>query len=456
MQVDRQTLADLEIVMPEWRGRDLFAFLDHTQSAGGRARLRSLLVAPLAEAAQILERQNVLRELSSRLPQFELRDLGQLVEWVERYLTSTYIELPRSGVASIYVGFRYPEMVTRLIEGLEATAQLLFLSQQIVASLETLPSKRPELLSISRRLRGCFEKPAFATLMRVRKNRMRRFNLARLDELIRRNNRDALIDLVDALHQLDALQSLARVSSLNGFVYPSIVDDREPFLSVEGAFHPLLANPIRTDVRLARDVRLIFLTGPNMAGKTTYLKTCGVIALLAHIGMAVPARSARLSTFDILFSVMTTHDSVARGESFFLAEVRRVGELAQHLAAGRRVLGLADEMFKGTNVMDALDATSLVVMSIARCHQGVFIVSSHLIELAERLRANSSIALMQFDVDMMDGTPSFTYELKPGVSDKRLGMFLLRREGVAQTLAAISDGRAASRSDTDSARSPLS
>ena len=439
LHVDRQTLSDLDIATLEWRGRDLLTFLDRTRSIGGRARLRSLLCNPLETAEEIEERQKVLREISARIEHFDSRDLGHLLDGVQRYLASSYMELPRSRARCLYVAWRQPEMMERLLQGLEATARLLIIGQQMATILEPISAERTELDTIRRALRGCLEKNAFGMLMRVRTNRRRRLNLARLDHAIRRDGREALTGLVNAIHEIDALQSLACAAALDGFAYPTVVDSPEPFLVAEAAFHPLVASPCPADIDIGLAPRLIFLTGPNMAGKTTYLKTCGVIAVLAHVGMAVPARSATLSTFEILFSILTTQDSVSRGESYFLAEVRRVGALAEHLVAGKRVLALADEMFKGTNVLDAHDATELVVTSIARYGQGAFIVSSHLTELAERFAHSSFVALMQFDVTMNDGAPSFTFQLTPGVSAKRLGMFLLQREGVAQSLASIAN-----------------
>jgi DNA mismatch repair ATPase MutS len=98
------------------------------------------------------------------------------------------------------------------------------------------------------------------------------------------------------------------------------------------------------------------------------------------------------------------------------------------------VLGLVDEMFKGTNVMDAHDATELVVSRLARCAKSVFMVSSHLVELADRLAPIASVRFVHFDATIDDGRLLFSYELKPGVSRQRLGMVLLEREGVARSL----------------------
>jgi DNA mismatch repair ATPase MutS len=276
----------------------------------------------------------------------------------------------------------------------------------------------------------------------VRAGSFRQLSLGRLDITVRRGSADALRSLLDALYTLDALQSLARASTTPGFAYPEIVESRDPVFSVRRAFHPLVRAPQPCDVDLHAGARVVFLTGPNMAGKTTYLKTCGVIAVLAHLGMAVPAATSRLSVFDTLFAVLSVHDSLDRGESSFLAEVRRVGDLVGRLARGERVLALADEMFKGTNVLDAHTATEFTVSRFARCAKSLFLVSSHLVELADPLSRVEGIAFWHFDADVEGDRLVFTFHLKPGASSQRLGMKLLEREGVAELLDAVQRAQA--------------
>ena len=444
MLIDRQTLNDLEIARPDWHGPDLLGLMDHTRSDGGRARLRTMLLTPLGDRDGILERQRTLRALSGVVASFDLRELGHVIAMVTQYLASNYAELPRGRLASLYVDLRYPGIVDRIVGDLEAVAALLKIAEQFRRTLDTVGATAPEVALLATELGALIDTPVLRRLeAATRKGGRRRRRLARLDEPIRREGRKPLAELVRLLHELDALQSLARAAATPGFVYPDIVDAPVPVFIAEAAFHPLLQHPRPTDFDMNGGARLVFLTGPNMAGKTTYLRTCGIIALLAHVGMPVPARRATISVIDVLFTVLGTQDSVTRGESFFLAEVRRVGELTRHLAAGKRVLCLADEMFKGTNVLDAFDATRLVVASLARYRDGLFIVSSHLTELAHDLDSEPAVALRKFDAFMSDGVPRFSYELQHGVSSQRLGMVLLEREGVSGALAAIGRGRPA-------------
>jgi DNA mismatch repair ATPase MutS len=174
-----------------------------------------------------------------------------------------------------------------------------------------------------------------------------------------------------------------------------------------------------------------------MAGKTTYLKACGTAIYLAHLGMGVPARRLRFSPCDSLFSAITLADNVREGVSFFRAEALRVRRVAQALADGRRVFALLDEPFKGTNVKDAVDASHVVFERFAEAEDSVFLVSSHLTEVGEALEPLPTVACARFEADEAHGPLRYDFVLRPGISTQRLGVRVLRDEGVFELLDRI-------------------
>ena len=153
--------------------------------------------------------------------------------------------------------------------------------------------------------------------------------------------------------------------------------------------------------------------------------------------MGVPARKARLTPVDVLFTSLNPSDNLRAGLSYFLAEVKRVRAAAEVLARGERAFVLFDEVFKGTNVRDALEASAEVILGFARAKGSGFIFSSHLIELVEKLRSNPAIRFHCFDGNVVKGVATYSYELKRGVSDQRLGLFLLRQERVPELISQI-------------------
>ena len=162
-----------------------------------------------------------------------------------------------------------------------------------------------------------------------------------------------------------------------------------------------------------------------------------LIVLLAQTGMNVPARRVRLSPVEAILTSLNPSDNLRAGVSYFYAEILRVKEAAELLANGRRCLILFDEVFKGTNVRDALEASAQVILGFARTRRSGSIFSSHLTELAEVLGENRAIRFCRFEGEVRDGRPIFDYRLDAGVSDQRFGLLLLREAQVPELMARI-------------------
>jgi DNA mismatch repair ATPase MutS len=190
-------------------------------------------------------------------------------------------------------------------------------------------------------------------------------------------------------------------------------------------------------VRLNGGEPIVFLTGPNMSGKTTYLKSVALAVLFAQVGMGVPARKMRLTPVESLFTSLNPSDNLRSGLSYFFAEVLRVKAAATLLAEGKRALVIFDEVFKGTNVRDARDASAEVILGFAKARRSGFIFSSHLVELVDTLAVNRAIRFCCFDGDIVDGVTHYGYELRDGVSEKRFGLLLLRQAQVPELIARI-------------------
>jgi DNA mismatch repair protein MutS len=447
MQADRATLTDLG-VFSDGREPDLIANIDRTCSRGGRQRLRELLQQPLSSVDEIRARQRALQGIASVPAATITRDRGELCDRVQAYLDSPYDELPANPVDRWIVARRYPEMTQKLVQWLAMTRSLLRTAADVSFALDDIAVGSDVLGDLIMRLRAWSDVATLARLAAVPAHGVGESSaLAKLDRPVRRSARTALAGVLAALNELEALQSLAALSSRPGYSYPEMVDDDGVVFEARALHHPLLTNAVSNDVSLGSDGygRLLFVTGPNMAGKTTALRTCGLAVLMAHVGAAVPALDLRLSTFDVLFANLSAHDSLARGESLFLAEVRRIGVLVGHLTARARVFGVVDEMLKGTNVHDAHDATRLVVTGLADYPRGLFVVASHLAELAESLAACDSIRFGQMTVLFDGGVARTTFRLEAGVSRQRLGMYILEQQGIVQALASIASSSSALR-----------
>ena len=171
-----------------------------------------------------------------------------------------------------------------------------------------------------------------------------------------------------------------------------------------------------------------------MAGKSTFIKSIGAAAFLAHIGMGVPAESMELTWFDGLLSNINVTDNIAKGESYFYNEVQRIKNTILKINDGRKWLILIDELFKGTNVQDAMKCSATVIEGLIKIKNSLFILSTHLYEIGEGLKVHPNIAFKYFETIVDEEQFKFNYQLKDGISNDRLGYLILKRENVIELL----------------------
>lgn len=156
----------------------------------------------------------------------------------------------------------------------------------------------------------------------------------------------------------------------------------------------------------------------------------------------MPAQRATLTVFDRVFAALAVRDDLARGESYCLAEVRRVGRPPTIWKKAKSSSPSWTKSSRAQTVHDALEATELVLLSLLQCPSANPIVASHLVEAAPVGGRAARVGLFHFDAAEHDGRVSFTYRCSPGVSTQRLGMRLLESEGVAASLRRLAGGDA--------------
>ena len=171
-----------------------------------------------------------------------------------------------------------------------------------------------------------------------------------------------------------------------------------------------------------------------MAGKSTFIKAVGAAVFLAHTGMGVPAKSMNLSLFDGLLSNINVVDNISKGESYFYNEVQRIKKTIIKINDGRKWLILIDELFKGTNIKDAMKCSTVVIEGLIKIKNTLFILSTHLYEIGEELKNYPNIDFKYFETIVSDDQLIFNYNLKNGVSNDRLGYLILKREKVLELL----------------------
>jgi DNA mismatch repair protein MutS len=430
MEIDPTTLSDLEVFRSPDGSGGVFQLVDRTHTTLGRRALRRRFEHPMSDAVEIRRTQEAVRFLMRHPRLIRLEE--EALAAVDGYLRSNIsvggdFPLGRR-VEHVWIAVRYRDVFAELREGVRATGGLFRRLAELCRSIEG--HAPPGLLA---EMTGAVGRAAEAVLL-VGGGQG---DVPGVDRTLRGGLRDDIRGALDAVAELDALASMARATAELGWTLPEIVD-RDPFLlDARGIYHPFVTDPVANPVRLTGGEPMVFLTGPNMAGKTTYLRTVALVALLAQVGMGVPAEEARLTPVEAVFTSLNPSDDLKAGLSYFLAEVMRVKAAATLLADGTRALVLFDEVFKGTNVKDALEASAEVILGFAGARRSGFVFSSHLSELGGVLRSNRKIRFCYFDGEIVKDAPHYGYQLKDGVSDKRFGLLLLRRAGIPELIDRI-------------------
>ncbi len=254
--------------------------------------------------------------------------------------------------------------------------------------------------------------------------------LEKYDSLFRYKAHRQIKNLLNAIYELDVLTAAAQTAALLNFAYPQFTDAPGPLLELEGLFHPLLTNPVTNNITFNQSNHLCFITGANMAGKSTLLKSVGIAVLLAHVGFPVPASAMTLSLFNGLFTTINLSDNINAGHSHFYAEVLRIKEMAINISELGNIVVIFDELFRSTNVKDAHDASLAIIKALAQVKGCLFIISTHIAEVAEHLQTTENIFFRCLTPGLKNNEPVYDYKLRSGVTAERLGMKIINDENI--------------------------
>ncbi len=443
--IDAVTLHDLDVFSTaSSRGPTLWDLVDRTRSHRGREHLRRRLTTPCQTAADILAQQHAHRALGSDLA--GPRRLFDAIDSdaVGRYLDATW-QLPSAQPMTARVGLWRPPWFAEYLRAVEDGQGRLLAALQGAATLRQrlAATDSPLLRAAADRLASELARPETGSLLQLGSRRSTAGRIA-FDALARGDAKPIVTAILDEVGAVEGMWSLAAVTAERGWTYPRPASR----LAVEGLYHPFLPpsrGGVANDLRLDDRVRVCVVTGPNMAGKSTFLRAIAIAMLLAHAGCGVPAASMECPTVATIFSSVQIADDLDAGESFYLAEVRRIRALALALREHRSAVAVLDEPFRGTNVHDATEASLAVIARLVRHPAALVFVASHLTEIAAALRDDPGVHFLHFSADLSGERPRFDYRLREGVSAQRLGMTLLRQEQVLDLLEL--DAAAAGRSD---------
>lgn len=432
--IDKQSLDELNI-LGKFRQGSVYQLFDRVRTRGGEKLLEKMYRNPSTDPSVINARTEIFgyfRDASLAFP----FDPGQVL-LMQEYTDAAGRQGRLGALASVVVQktlsvLAHDDRFKVRIQGLQATLIVLKRCYALVENLLQQPGPfRERVQSVHRLLTN----KEMAELLEVDiYTNISISNIARFDCMIRNTQREACIAILDFIFECDVNIAVGAIAAQPGFTFAQALPAGRNMLEADNLRHPCVDKAVGNNISLRQDHNVVFLTGANMAGKSTWMKSVGIAVYLAHTGFPIAADAMVFSVREGIFSSINVADNISLGYSHFYAEVVRVREAAEAAATGRHLLLMFDELFKGTNVKDAYDGTLAVTEGFAEYQHCLFIVSTHIIEVGSALKKYPNIQFAFMPTVMEGAHPRYTYRLKEGITEDRQGMMIIRNEGILELI----------------------
>ena len=429
---DRQTTEDLNL-LGRFKKDSVINIFDRTRTRAGRQALEDMFRKPMTNAQEINERSRIFSYYKSLNREFPFDETQ--VELIEYYINSNTSTDAMSSAMNIFTSkckmvLANNRAYEKMLEGMGMLAKVLLGAVELV---EAFPRENCPDINEIEVLTSAITSDYRSKLQSIAKKSvdMTLGQAISADKLMRLTLGDAVRTMMQLLAKLDLNMAVGSTAADKGFGFAEAVNAQERFIEMEGVYHPSLVKPVANDIRIDAEKNVFFLTGVNMAGKSTFMKAVSIALYLAQMGFPVPASKIRFTPVDGIFTSINVPDDIAQGYSHFYAEVLRVKSIAQRVAEGRNLFVIFDELFKGTNVKDAYDATLAVTDAYASHRNCLYIISTHIVEVGPALSEKCGNVQFRFLPTQMDGTRLvYPYKLAEGISADRHGMTIIKNEKI--------------------------
>jgi len=433
---DKQTLEDLNM-LGKYKQHSVFNLFNKVKTAGGEKLLGEMFQNPLIDHEEINKRSAVFQYFQSKQITFPFSN--EQFSAMENYLNGD----SGNNYASAFLSLAKKKLLGTLVRdeeyqdiqnGLQKTLAVLDACRIFIDKFED--EDHPfydELLTV----KNILNEPKLQWLTTAQ-SRIRQLSLqktAKYDHLLRHTMQIKLTAVMGIFYQLDVYIAVAGLAQEKSFSYARALSAGSNLFNAVELRHPCIEKAVANPVSFSQGSNMIFLTGANMAGKSTFMKAFGINVYLAHMGFPVAAKEMQVSVREGIYSSINVPDNLDMGYSHFYAEVLRVKKVAEEVSSGKNLVIIFDELFKGTNVKDAYDATLAVTAAFSEYRNCLFIISTHIIEAGEVLQKEQDNIQTLYLPTIMNGTiPTYTYRLQPGISSDRHGMMIIENEGILELL----------------------
>lgn len=428
-RIDKQTLNDLAI-LSAGANKSVYEIFNRTHTRGGAKVLEEMFQYPLSDYDLIANRSAAIRYYQDRGMEFPFR--AAIFDAIEFYLDNTdtrsqlmsqnnTLEWKMKNLMGAETGY------TWIQNGILGCLELLNTLNDFLNKTGSSDSKDVTEVNVS--LKNLLNNEKWAWY--AGKKKINYEEAVVYDRIFRFEEREDFLKILHYIYLMDVYIAVARVAKERGFTFASVLPAERNVLKIKGAFHPFLAKPIGNTIEVDENSNIIFLTGANMAGKSTFMKTFSIAIFLAHAGFPVPAEEMEFSARNGMFTTINLPDNLSMGYSHFYAEVLRLKKVVMQLQQTKNLVIVFDELFRGTNVKDAYDATLAVTEAFAGIPNCLFLISTHIIEVGLVLKERCKNIRFVYLPTKMDGSkPVYTYRLAEGITNDRHGMIIIDNERI--------------------------
>lgn len=469
--------------------KSFFQSLNRTVTAQGKKLLAEWLMNPADKKEDVLSRQEVITELSKRQDLFQhfytlgkinkennksieildkiRQDFDQsianpvwkILTWIVPAIWVILIGCNSFGliqekwigiysIIAIIVAYWNSKQVMQLYNSVDKMENILKTYSSLIEVIENEEFTSSELKAISGKLRQNNRKASesLKTLSRHIGALNQRFSLAGaiLNILFMRDTRHSIalvkwkerhhndiVGWIEALAEIDAYLSMGNYAFNHpDYIYPEVSDN---YFVMEGKAlgHPLINRDVcvRNKIDIPKSPWFLIITGANMAGKSTYLRTVGINYLMACTGLPVCAEKMIFYPAHLVTSLRTS-DSLASNESYFFAELKRLKMIIDRLQKGERLFIILDEILKGTNSADKQKGSMALMKQLVKLQSCGIIATHDLVLGSLEEEFPNEIKNYRFEADITDNKLTFSYQLREGVAQNMNACFLMRKMGI--------------------------
>lgn len=433
-RLENQTLKDLNIFSSRRDDISLFSIFDKSISAGGKKHMMNFFLHPLDDIQRLEKRRDMIRYLYKKKISLELDN--NMLNLIEHYLNL--------GNKPVRKPSEFQVLEKELKQWLRPANEHFIIRRAVgyiieilikihrFAKIHDVSGVSEEFHEYLQRLKSEIESQDFLWILSLKSEmKLSPWLVARCDFLFRYIGFERLRSILDMIYDLDALTAAASVAEDYNFSFPDFINGNENLtLELHGGFHPLLTHPVKNDLTIKDKVNTCFITGANMSGKSTFIKTIGMIIHLAHLGFPVPASRFRTKVFNGLETQINIPDDIQKGYSHFYNEVLRLKKGLDFVNSGNNLVLIMDEPFRGTNMKDAKEATVAVLDLLKHKPGSLFFFSTHITEAIQDVENSTHLIYRCFPMILQGDQPEFCYEIKEGVANDRSGLFILKELGL--------------------------